>query len=335
MSFSDNLARVRRAHRMTQEQLAMLMGVSRQAISKWESERAYPETDKLVRLCDIFEVNLDDLVRGDGENIEVRPGVVMQEGATPTDICGYDQHMRRQALMRAAAPATALIAFAILFGTGPDPLYTPDLMEYARATPFGIAIVACGLIASVCITAKAALEGASFSMRHPFIENFYAHDDSLQAKELKKRSRVVAVLAACTGITAFLIKSGPLFHLAGGLASLFDWGAVALWITIYAHNMQARLDIDSRNRRSSRLIARFGKSNAREESDDGDQKLAEVRMRLIVTLVAIAALTLILVAALALLAPPIAFIPAIAGAAIAALVIATSPRTALSSHKLC
>ena len=38
---------------MTQEQLAMLLGVSRQAISKWESEKAYPEMDKLLMLCDI------------------------------------------------------------------------------------------------------------------------------------------------------------------------------------------------------------------------------------------------------------------------------------------
>lgn len=50
---------------MTQEQLAMLLGVSRQAISKWESEKAYPEMDKLLMICDMFGVTLDDLVMGD------------------------------------------------------------------------------------------------------------------------------------------------------------------------------------------------------------------------------------------------------------------------------
>ena len=50
---------------MTQEQLAMLLGVSRQAISKWESEKACPEMDKLLMLCDMFGVTLDDLVMGD------------------------------------------------------------------------------------------------------------------------------------------------------------------------------------------------------------------------------------------------------------------------------
>lgn len=50
---------------MTQEQLAMLLGVSRQSVTKWESERAYPEMDKLIKMCGIFGCTLDDLVQGD------------------------------------------------------------------------------------------------------------------------------------------------------------------------------------------------------------------------------------------------------------------------------
>ena len=43
----------------------MLLGVSRQAISKWESGKAYPEMDKLLMMCDLFGCTLDDLVLGD------------------------------------------------------------------------------------------------------------------------------------------------------------------------------------------------------------------------------------------------------------------------------
>ncbi len=53
MSFKENLQYLRGSRNMTQEQLAMLLGVSRQAISKWESEKTYPEMDKLLMLCDI------------------------------------------------------------------------------------------------------------------------------------------------------------------------------------------------------------------------------------------------------------------------------------------
>ncbi len=65
MSFRENLQYLRGTRNMTQEQLAMLLGVSRQAISKWESEKAYPEMDKLLMICDLFGVTLDDLVMGD------------------------------------------------------------------------------------------------------------------------------------------------------------------------------------------------------------------------------------------------------------------------------
>lgn len=65
MTFRDNLQSLRAQRNMTQEQLAMLLGVSRQSISKWESEKAYPEMDKLLAICDLFGCTLDDLVLGD------------------------------------------------------------------------------------------------------------------------------------------------------------------------------------------------------------------------------------------------------------------------------
>ena len=65
MSFRANLQYLRAQRNLTQERLAMLLGVSRQAISKWESEKAYPEMDKLLMICDLFGCTLDDLVLGD------------------------------------------------------------------------------------------------------------------------------------------------------------------------------------------------------------------------------------------------------------------------------
>ncbi|NEG96212.1 helix-turn-helix domain-containing protein [Bifidobacterium sp. SMB2] len=76
MTFRTNLQYLRSRRNMTQEQLAMLLGVSRQAISKWESEKAYPEMDKLLAICDLFGCTLDDLVLGDVS----RPGVAAGGG---------------------------------------------------------------------------------------------------------------------------------------------------------------------------------------------------------------------------------------------------------------
>ena len=66
MSFRTNLQYLRAERHMTQEQLAMLLGVSRQSVTKWEAEKSYPEMDKLIKMCQIFECSLDDLVQGDG-----------------------------------------------------------------------------------------------------------------------------------------------------------------------------------------------------------------------------------------------------------------------------
>ena len=63
MTFSDKLSKLRRMQNYTQEQFADLLGVSRQTVSKWESGIAYPETDKLIKISDMFSCSIDYLLR--------------------------------------------------------------------------------------------------------------------------------------------------------------------------------------------------------------------------------------------------------------------------------
>ncbi len=67
MSFSENMRNLRKECNMSQGDLADALEVSRQSVSKWETEGAVPELDKLMRMCDLFGVTLDELVRGEGE----------------------------------------------------------------------------------------------------------------------------------------------------------------------------------------------------------------------------------------------------------------------------
>lgn len=62
MNLADNLKRIRKEHNLSQEQLAEELGVSRQSVSKWESGQAYPEMDKVLQLCKLFDVNIDELL---------------------------------------------------------------------------------------------------------------------------------------------------------------------------------------------------------------------------------------------------------------------------------
>jgi len=72
MTTGSKLAKLRRAANYTQEQLAELLGVSRQAVSRWESDLAYPETEKLIALGELYGVSMDYLLKEDVEEPDGR-----------------------------------------------------------------------------------------------------------------------------------------------------------------------------------------------------------------------------------------------------------------------
>ena len=61
MAFGERLQEVRRRAGLTQEQFAAELNVSRQAVSKWESCRGYPEIEKILYICNRYQVSLDEL----------------------------------------------------------------------------------------------------------------------------------------------------------------------------------------------------------------------------------------------------------------------------------
>lgn len=67
MTLGDKLSKLRKENNYTQEQLASVLGVSRQAVSKWESNITYPETDKLIRMSELFNCSLDYLLKEEEE----------------------------------------------------------------------------------------------------------------------------------------------------------------------------------------------------------------------------------------------------------------------------
>lgn len=62
MNLSENLKEIRKRNSLSQEQLAEKLGVSRQAVSKWESGQSYPEMDKMLLICKMFNYNIDELM---------------------------------------------------------------------------------------------------------------------------------------------------------------------------------------------------------------------------------------------------------------------------------
>ena len=64
MEFSERVLQARKAKGMSQEKLAELVGVSRQAVSKWETGEAKPDVDKLIAICETLELRMDYLCFG-------------------------------------------------------------------------------------------------------------------------------------------------------------------------------------------------------------------------------------------------------------------------------
>lgn len=90
MSFGTNLQFLRKMHRgMTQEELAEKLCVSRQTVSKWEVESAFPEIEKAMALCKMFSCSLDDLLMGSISSDNEAYGNIRIESVPPLRYLPY------------------------------------------------------------------------------------------------------------------------------------------------------------------------------------------------------------------------------------------------------
>ena len=66
IEIANRLVQLRKNHNLSQEELAARIGISRQAVSKWERAEASPDTDNLILLARLYGISLDELLTGSG-----------------------------------------------------------------------------------------------------------------------------------------------------------------------------------------------------------------------------------------------------------------------------
>lgn len=133
MTTGQKIYELRKNARITQEQFAEKLDVSRQAVSKWESDAAYPETDKIIKIAELFGVSCDYLLKSDAEqnddvlskrrrafltmliSFAVVSAVV---GYVVAVICYYCIDMRESPLIGFGVLAAFLLAAFILWQVG-------------------------------------------------------------------------------------------------------------------------------------------------------------------------------------------------------------------------
>lgn len=198
MSFADNLVYLRQHYKVTQETLAEQLGVSRQTVSKWEAGINFPETDKLLALCDLYHTNLDDLMRG-----SVRIANVQD-----TEL--YNTHMNRFSVSLASIPALVLIGVGTL------------IMLDASGVPSNLSTVAlfAFLIAAAIIGIVAGLGHTEFKRRHANLDPHYSDD------ELDRFGRRFTTMIA-VGVGIILLDVVALVGLSPEQGDIVDLGFAA------------------------------------------------------------------------------------------------------------
>lgn len=183
MNFGENLQNLRKQHNLSQEELADQIGVSRQAISKWESGTATPELDKIIQLSELFHCQIDELIRG---NI------------TPTD---YNLKSAYNKLMNSFSRNISLAIAIILIGT----TIFLSLSSFSQPyTDYGLVVFLIFVAIGTPIFVVNGMTLGNFKSKHPKLDNFYTTDE-VDAYNIKFSHIIATAIAVILiGLVTFM-----------------------------------------------------------------------------------------------------------------------------------
>lgn len=253
MAFRENLLHLRAANNMTQEQLAVLVGVSRQSVAKWEAGKAYPEMDKLIKLSQIFHCSIDELVQGDLTDREAEPTMTVTD--TAQDLFGYDEFMRQFA--RRISNGVMYIILGVAFGTIcfsiADEGVLFDVTSYVEniLTAAGVILILAGVAAGLTNIIPAGLEHSAFVFEHPYLEDFYTPSQKQAARRTFSNQLVGGIICIFVGIcwtivfsmtaqTEILTAFGMLLFVAVGVRFIISGSMTLARVNISAYNLAAQ-----------------------------------------------------------------------------------------------
>ena len=277
MGFRENLQHLRATRNMTQEQLAMLLGVSRQSVTKWEAAKSYPEMDKLLKMCQIFECSLDDLVTGDvtalaGNASSANGTQVPVPDGPPQDICGYDEHQRMMAFKVPTGVAAILVMCGIAF------LFEGSFSFMGGdADTLMIMLILLGVLVGLAFAVPAGMEHAAFMKAHPYIEDFYTEDDRASARRDLSRAIVAGVAAIFVGVACIMVFGEHRDTERQGLCLLMLFVALGVWLIVRYGMLLGRMNIAEYNKSAAEELEMEDIVNAQVEDEIRDAMIAHKR----------------------------------------------------------
>lgn len=229
----------------------MLLGVSRQSVTKWEAEKSYPEMDKLIKMCQIFECSLDDLVQGDLTDRDPVPVAATVPSGPATDVCGYDEHMRKYSKHVPTGVASfvlGIVGLVFFEETSGTPGFFNGGIASGWSELLGLGALFLGVLTGIGILVSSGMEHSAFVKAHPFIEDFYTEEERLQARQLLVKGVIAGLGSIFAGVMlcAFVERESGAGWAAA--AVLFLLVAIGVWMIVYASMMYDRIDIADYNR---------------------------------------------------------------------------------------
>ena len=240
MGFSENLQILRKMKNMSQEQLAERLDISRQAVSKWESGNGYPETDKLISICEIFNCSMDEIIKGK----------ISED--TDKEKTKYETLMNQYSKGIAIAVGVILLGVTILlyFSGIPGPESVQD-----RNSMIGVVILLLCVVLIMPIFIVLGMQRENFIKENPKIPNFYNEDEI--AKFNLKYPKAIA-------LSISLILIGVIFLISLYVIGLIDdestipvvvlmgFVTVSVPIMIYFGIQKDKYDIEKYNKENSK-----------------------------------------------------------------------------------
>lgn len=235
MSLGENLQFLRKKENITQEQLAERLDVSRQSISKWESDTTWPEMDKLMQLSQMFHCTLDDLIQKDVSTLYGE------------DKYQYDKHMNLFSKMISLGVSLVLLGITIQM----------FLTTIGIHDDLCIIIMLLFIIIAVAIFVVMGLQHEDFKRKNPYIENFYTEKE---VDSFHKKFPVMIAVGIVLILTGVLItNTSNIISPEMRSAMPFDYDdilvsvmllfvTIAVTILVYAGLQHGKYNIDEYNK---------------------------------------------------------------------------------------
>ena len=142
MDFGEQIKKIRKKENLTQEQFAVKLNVSGQALSNWENNKNLPDIGMLILMSDVFQISLDQLIKGDNQMDNVTEKVNRDGSETRRSRYNMVSFAIGAALLWTGIILLVVKSLSVEYGDAAGVLH-----ENVFLLPLGFLCIFCGMIA--------------------------------------------------------------------------------------------------------------------------------------------------------------------------------------------